>query len=57
MTRSKPNPTLGGAGAGARETRTQRLAAALRDNLKKRKVQARERAAPDEPTPPKSKHP
>jgi len=51
MTGIKRGPTLGKAGAGAREARSQRLAAALRENLRKRKAQARERAAPDEPAP------
>jgi hypothetical protein len=47
MTSIKPGPTLGKAGGGAREARRQRLAAALRENLRKRKAQARERHAPD----------
>ena len=47
MTSIKPGPTLGKAGAGAREARRRRLAAALRENLRKRKAQARERHAPD----------
>ena len=47
MTSIKPGPTLGKAGAGGREARRQRLAAALRENLRKRKAQARERATPD----------
>lgn len=55
MTTIKPGPTLGTAGADAREARKQRLAAALRENLRKRKAQARERAAPGEPTSAKSK--
>jgi hypothetical protein len=55
MTISKPGPTLGRAGAGAREARKERLAAALRENLRKRKAQARERAAPDQPISAKSK--
>ncbi|HXP74433.1 MAG TPA: hypothetical protein VN823_09825 [Stellaceae bacterium] len=55
MTTIKPGPALGKAGAGARETRKQRLAAALRENLRKRKAQARERAVPAEPALPKSK--
>jgi hypothetical protein len=54
MTKAKPGPTLGKAGSAAHETRKERLAAALRDNLRKRKAQARERAAPAEPAPPKS---
>jgi hypothetical protein len=54
MTKSKPGPTLGKARAGAREARKVRLATALRENLLKRKAQARERAAPDEPAPEKS---
>ncbi len=55
MTKTKPGPTLGKAGAGAREARQERLAAALRENLRKRKAQARDRAAPDEPASPRSK--
>jgi hypothetical protein len=55
MTISKPGPTLGRAGAGAREARKERLAAALRENLRKRKAQARERAAPDQPISAKSR--
>ena len=55
MTISKSGPTLGKAGAGAREARKERLAAALRENLRKRKAQARERAVPDRPISPKSK--
>jgi hypothetical protein len=55
MTSIKPGPILGKAGAGAREARKERLAAALRENLRKRKAQARERAAPDDPAAPKSK--
>ncbi len=55
MIKTKSGPTLGKAGAGAREARQARLAAALRENLRKRKAQARERAAPDEPASPRSK--
>ena len=51
----KPGPTLGKAGAGAREARKQRLAKALRENLRKRKTQARERGAHDSPGSAKSK--
>jgi hypothetical protein len=54
MTKHKSGPTLGKAGAGARAARRERLAAALRENLRKRKTQARERAAADEPVPAKS---
>jgi hypothetical protein len=54
MTKDKSGPTLGKAGAGARAARRERLAAALRENLRKRKTQARERAAADEPVPSKS---
>ena len=55
MTKIKSSPGLGKAGAGAREARKDRLAAALRENLRKRKAQARERAAPEEPASPESK--
>jgi hypothetical protein len=55
MTSIKPGPKLGKAGAGAREARKQRLAAALRENLRKRKAQARERNAPDSTGSAKSK--
>ena len=55
MTSIKPGPTLGKAGAGAREARRQRLAAALRENLRKRKAQARERDPPDSTSSVKSK--
>jgi hypothetical protein len=51
----KSGPTLGKAGAGAREARAERLAAALRENLRKRKAQARDRAEPEQPISPKSK--
>lgn len=54
MRRIKSGPTLGKAGAGAREARAERLAAALRENLRKRKAQARDRAEPDQPVSPKS---
>jgi hypothetical protein len=37
----------------AGKTRKERLAAALRENLRKRKAQARELAAPPAPPPPK----
>lgn len=52
MTSIKSGPK---ASVGAREARKQRLAAALRENLRKRKAQARERAAPDPPRSGKSK--
>jgi len=54
MIKIKSGPTLGKAGAGPREARRKRLAAALRENLLKRKAQARERAAPDASASPKS---
>ena len=47
MTSGKAGPTLGK--SSAREMRKQRLAAALRENLRKRKIQSRERAASDQP--------
>jgi len=47
MTKTKSGPSLGTAGTAARAARQVRLAAALRENLRKRKTQARERAAPD----------
>jgi len=47
MSRIKPAPASGKAGEAAREARKQQLAAALRENLRKRKAQARERAAAD----------
>jgi hypothetical protein len=55
MTKSTPGPTLGDSGVARRKMRQERLAAALRENLRKRKAQARERATPDEPVAPKSK--
>ena len=55
MRSDKPGPTLGEAGHPARQARKQRLAEALRENLRKRKTQARERAAPGPPTSNKSK--
>jgi hypothetical protein len=54
MTKIKSGPTLGRSGAGARKARKERLAAALRENLRKRKAQARERTTPDEPASVKS---
>ena len=51
----RQGPTLGDSGGVAREARAERLAAALRENLRKRKAQARERAAPDEAQSRKSK--
>jgi hypothetical protein len=54
MTKTKPSPILGKAGTNVRDSRRERLAAALRDNLRKRKAQARERAAPAGPAPTKS---
>lgn len=54
MTKIKSGPTLGKPGASPRAARQERLAAALRENLLKRKAQARERAAPEEPASPKS---
>jgi len=47
MTSIKQGPTLGKTGARAHEARKQRLATALRENLRKRKAQARERTASD----------
>ena len=47
MSRIKLGPILGKTGANAHEARRQRLATALRENLRKRKAQARERAASD----------
>ena len=55
MTKAKSGPILGKAGASARERRQARLAEALRENLRKRKTQARERAGPDDTTSVKSK--
>ncbi len=55
MTKAKSGPILGKAGAGAREARRERLAEALRENLRKRKAQARERASVDDTTSVKSK--
>jgi len=55
MTKVKTGPSLGKSGAGARAARQERLAAALRENLRRRKAQARERAAPEEAGAPKSK--
>jgi hypothetical protein len=45
MATDKREPSLSPKGARASEARKERLAAALRQNLRKRKVQARERAA------------
>jgi len=48
----KEKPSLGARGAEAAKRRNERLAAALRENLKKRKAQARGRAERDkEPGP------
>ena len=55
MTKAKSGPILGKAGAGDREARRERLAEALRENLRKRKAQARERASVDDTTSVKSK--
>ena len=55
MTKAKSGPILGKAAAGAREARRERLAEALRENLRKRKAQARERASVDDATSVKSK--
>ncbi|MBR0714224.1 hypothetical protein [Bradyrhizobium liaoningense] len=38
------------AAPGRRDTKQDRLASALRENLKRRKVQARERSKPSEPS-------
>ena len=54
MRKTNPSPTLGKANSGARKARQERLAAALRENLRKRKAQAHERSAPDGRTPTKS---
>ena len=45
MSKTKTPPLLGSAGTRAADARKARLAAALRENLRKRKAQARERAA------------
>jgi len=45
MSSDKREPTFSPRGARATEARKERLAAALRQNLRKRKAQARERAA------------
>ena len=51
MTDAKTPPKLGGTGTRAADARKARLAAALRENLRKRKVQARQReAAADAPS-------
>jgi hypothetical protein len=55
MTKLKSGPILGKAGVGDREARQERLAAALRENLRKRKAQARERGASEQLLSPKSK--
>ena len=55
MTKAKSDPILGKVGAGAREARRERLAEALRENLRKRKAQARERTSPVDTTSIKSK--
>jgi hypothetical protein len=55
MTNAKSAPILGKARASAGEARRERLAEALRENLRKRKAQARERAAPDDTASIKSK--
>ena len=55
MKSDKPGPTLGEAGHAGRQARKQRLAEALRENLRKRKAQARERAAPEPSSSTKSK--
>lgn len=47
MPKVKSEPTLGKSGTAARDARQERLAAALRENLRKRKAQARERATPE----------
>jgi hypothetical protein len=52
MSNAKTPPKLSSAGTRAADTRKARLAAALRENLRKRKAQARERASaarPDSP--------
>lgn len=47
--REKPDgPAIGADGAKRRDARRQRLAEALRENLRKRKQQSRDRSAPTE---------
>jgi hypothetical protein len=48
MSIDKREPSLSSRGVRATEARNERLAAALRQNLRKRKAQARERAAGNE---------
>jgi hypothetical protein len=55
MPKVKRGPTLGNASTGARKAREERLAAALRENLHKRKAQARERAVSDAGSPKSNK--
>ena len=45
MTKARPTQHPTGPGAARREARAERLAAALKANLRRRKAQARERAA------------
>jgi len=48
MAGDKQKPELSTAGRRAAALREERLAAALRENLRRRKAQARDRAAPEE---------
>jgi len=57
MSKEKPQPALSGTGARAAEARKARLAAALRENLRKRKAQARDRAAAERDDTPQTKRP
>lgn len=50
----RPSDAGGGSARESREEREKRLAEALRANLKRRKAQARGRAASDEPPPDKT---
>ncbi|TVR79232.1 MAG: hypothetical protein EA405_12960 [Rhodospirillales bacterium] len=50
----RPSDAGGGSARESREDREKRLAEALRANLKRRKAQARGRAASDEPPPDKT---
>jgi hypothetical protein len=57
MATDKREPILSPGGTRATEARKERLAAALRQNLRKRKAQARERAAGDDANPVTSQSP
>ncbi|WP_424138204.1 hypothetical protein [Roseomonas chloroacetimidivorans] len=52
MTEEPPSPPAPKPPRPAQSEREQRLAAALRENLKRRKAQSRERATPVPPSPP-----